>query len=294
MPTCSQNVGSGSSSAVVLVGLLGALGVAVDGCAVVVGLVVGVLVVLVVVHGVELAIVDPVVVADVPGRDGVGVLPRGQLVGLLLGRRERRHVDPRGRHQVVEGVDHVVPALGDRVDELLPQLPALAADERQRALVQQGEAGRGVEDLLDDLEVAHLGDRPDHADDLGQLADGPLVGVLGGQLGDADHVVAVGLLGRQLRDRQVRHHRPRGVVAEVVRVVGADERGQLGHLREGEQGVVVAEEGLPVLAVLPPPRRPERDEVALGERELDGDDVAGHGRQRRTRLLSGRRGATRS
>ena len=89
----------------------------------------------------------------------------------------------------------------------------------------------------------------------------------------------MGLLGCQLRDRQVRHHRPRGVVAEVVRVVGTDERGQLGHLREGEERVVVAEEGLPVLAVLPPPRRPERDEVALGEGELNGDDVAGHARR---------------
>ena len=273
MPTCSQNVGSGSSSGVSSASCLVVGGERPDRGVVGVRKVVPVVVVAVVLQGVELAVVDPVVVAH----QGVGLLLGGQLLGLLLGRRERRHVDPGRRHQVVEGVDDVVPPLGDRVDELLPELAALAADERQRALVEQGEAGRGVEHLLDDLEVAHLGDRADHADDLGQLADRPLVGVLRRQLGHADDVVALGLLGRQLRDRQVGHHRPRGMVAEVVRVVGADERGELSHLREGEERVVVAEEGFPLLAVFAPPRRPQRDEIALGERELDGDDVAGHG-----------------
>ena len=40
--------------------------------------------------------------------------------------------------------------------------------------------------------------------------------------------------------------------------------------------VVVAEEGLPLLAVLPPARRPEGDQVPTREREGDGDDVLGH------------------
>ena len=67
------------------------------------------------------------------------------------------------------------------------------------------------------------------------------------------------------------------MVGQVVLVGGADERGELGDLGEGEQRVVVAEEGLPLLAVLPPARGPQRDEVARGERELDRDDVTGHG-----------------
>ena len=111
-------------------------------------------------------------------------------------------------------------------------------------------------------------------------ASSPIVqvsGVLGGELGHADDVVALGVLRRQLGDGQVRHHRPRRVVDEVVLVGGAHERGELGDLGEGEQRVLVAEERLPLLAVLAPPRGPQRDEVALGERELDRDDVAGHG-----------------
>jgi hypothetical protein len=67
------------------------------------------------------------------------------------------------------------------------------------------------------------------------------------------------------------------VVGQVVLGRGPHERGELGDLGEREQRVVVAEEGLPVLAVLPPARSPQRDEVTRGERELDRDDVTGHG-----------------
>ncbi len=75
--------------------------------------------------------------------------------------------------------------------------------------------------------------------------------------------------------------RPRRVVDEVVLgavgVARADPRGQVGGVGEGEHVVVVAEEGLPLLAVLAPARRPEGDQVPVGEREGDGDDVLGHG-----------------
>jgi hypothetical protein len=67
------------------------------------------------------------------------------------------------------------------------------------------------------------------------------------------------------------------VVDQVVLAGRADERRELGDLGEGEERVVVAEKRLPLLAVLAPARRPKRDEVAFGERELDRDDVAGHG-----------------
>ena len=178
-------------------------------------------------------------------------------------------VDLRGVDHVVDRVDDVVPALGDRLDELVPQPRALAPGERQRALVQQPERGGGVEHLGDDLQVAHVGDRAHHLDDLGQLADRPRVEVLGGDLRHADDVVALRLLRRQLGDGEVRHQRPRRVVGQVVLGLGADERGELGHGREREERVVVAEERLPLLAVLAPSRCPQRDEVALGEGELD-------------------------
>jgi hypothetical protein len=82
------------------------------------------------------------------------------------------------------------------------------------------------------------------------------------------------------------------VVDEVVLGGRADERGELGDLREGEQRVVVAEEGLPFLAVLTPPGGPQRDEVARREGELDRDDVAGHGESLGGLSISVRPGAT--
>src|SRR5690606_40359765 len=40
--------------------------------------------------------------------------------------------------------------------------------------------------------------------------------------------------------------------------------------------LLVAEEGFPLLAVLPPSRRPQGDEIALRQPELDRDDVLCH------------------
>ncbi len=218
------------------------------------------------------------VVGDGVGdREVVGRLVVGDH-DLLLGRGERGAVDVRGVDHVVDRVDDVVPALGDRLDELAPQPRAFAPDERQRALVQQAEAGCGVQHLGDGVELAHVGDGAHDVDDLGQLADRPRVGVLRRDLRHPDDVVALGLLGGQLGDRQIGHQRPRGVVDQVVFGGGAHERGELGDLGEREERVVVTEEGLPFLAVLTPLRRPQRDEIAFGERKLDGDDVAGHGR----------------
>ena len=116
---------------------------------------------------------------EVVGRVVVGVLEDGDL---LLRRGERGRVHLRGVDHVVDRVDDVVPALGDRLDELAPQPRALPPDERQRALVQQAEAGRGVQHLGDDVQLADVGDRAHHVDDLGQLADRPGVDVLGGDL----------------------------------------------------------------------------------------------------------------
>jgi hypothetical protein len=135
---------------------------------------------------------------QVVGRLVVGVLEDGRL---LLGGGEGGGVDLRGVDHVVDRVDDVVPALGDRLDELVPQPRALAPGERQRALVQQAERGGGVQHLGDDLQVAHVGDRAHHLDDLGQLADRPRVEVLGGDLRHADDVVALRLLRASARRR---------------------------------------------------------------------------------------------
>ncbi len=145
--------------------------------------------------------------------------------------------------------------------------------------MQHPERGCGVQHLLDRVEVAHVGEGPEHLDDLGEFVDRPRVELARDDLGHPDDVVALGVVGHELRHLEPRHHRPRGVVLQVVPLCGADERRELRDLVEGEEVVVVAEERLPFLAVLPPPRGPQRDEVALGQRELDGDDVAGHGDQ---------------
>ena len=215
------------------------------------------------------------------------VVGDGEIIGslvvdghdLFLRRGEGGAVDLRRVDHVVDRVDDVVPALGDRLDELAPQPFAFPPDERQGALVQQAEAGRGVQHLGDGVELAHVRDGADHVDDLGELADRPRVGVLCGDLRHSDDVVALGLFRGQLGDRQVRHQRPCRMVDEVVLGRGAHERRELCHLGEGEQRVVVAEEGLPLLAVLPPFRRPQRDEVSFGEGEQDRDYVAGHERR---------------
>ena len=196
---------------------------------------------------------------------------------------------------LVDRVDDVVPALGDRLDELVPQPRALASGERQRALVQQAERGGGVQDLGDDLQLAHVGDRAHHLDDLGELADRPGVEVLGGDLRHADDVVALRLLRRQLGDGQVGHQRPRRVVGEVVLGLGADERGEL-RPRSGRRRARRRRRGRP-----PTPRRPR---AICGAHSVTrspsvreswiGDDVAGHGRRVSARLsgFSARPGAT--
>ncbi len=126
------------------------------------------------------------------------------------------------------------------------------------------------------LQVAHVSERADHRDDVGQLGEHPGVRVLRDQLGHADQVVLVLLVRCQLGHRQRRHHVPGGVVDEVVLVVGAYERGQVRGVRERVEVVLVTEERLPFLAVLTPPRGPQRDQVALGQPEFDRDDVLGH------------------
>ena len=236
------------------------------------------------------------------GDDGarvLGVVLRvlGRRGGLALGvrvpvaRRGRRRggraeaggqllVDLGARDHRVERVDDLVPALVDHLGELGPQRRAVAPAERRRAGGQGREGGRRVEDLVHDREVADVGERAAHGRDLGEVVQGPGVGVLGDELRDADDVVALHVLGGQLVDRELDDHGPGGVVGEVVLLARGlrrrDPGREVGGVREREQRVVVAEEGLPFLAVLAPPRGPQRDEVAGGERQRDRDDVLRH------------------
>ncbi len=66
---------------------------------------------------------------------------------------------------------------------------------------------------------------------------------------------------------------------EVVVVVGPDERDELGDAGKPVEVLVQAEEGLPLVVTLTPPRCPQRDDVSVGQSELDRDDVSGHGSQ---------------
>ena len=76
--------------------------------------------------------------ADARDRRGLAL---GEPLGLDGRRGERLLVDVRGGDDGVERVDHLVPALRDGRHEPRPQPVALAAGERQRALLQHREAG---------------------------------------------------------------------------------------------------------------------------------------------------------
>ncbi len=128
------------------------------------------------------------------------------------------------------------------------------------------------------IKLADIGEGADHSDDVGQLADGPGVRLLGDQLGHAHEVVLVRLVGHELGDGQPGYHVPGGMVDQVVLLGGAHERGEVGGIRERVEIILVAEERFPLLAVLPPARCPQRHEIALGQSELDRNDVLSHWR----------------
>src|SRR5690606_23111626 len=96
------------------------------------------------------------------------------------------------------------------------------------------------------------------------------------QLRDPHQVELVVLVRGQLRGRQGGDHVPRRVVDQVVLLGGAHERGQPGGVRERVQVVLMTQERFPLLAVLPPPRCPQGDHVALWQPKLDGNDVLRH------------------
>ena len=129
---------------------------------------------------------------------------------------------------------------------------------------------------MDLFEVADVGERADDADDLGELRDVPHVRLFGDELGHADEVVRVVLVRDQLRHVQRGHGVPGRVVQQVVPLGRADEGGQVCGVREGVQVVLVAEERFPLLAVFPPARRPQGDDVPLRQAEFDRDDVLCH------------------
>ena len=86
----------------------------------------------------------------------------------------------------------------------------------------------------------------------------------------------MGVLRRQLGHTELGDDTPRRVVDEVVPLGGPHEGGELCDVREREEVVVVAEERLPLLAVLAPLRGPQRDEVTRGQGQPDRDDVTCH------------------
>ncbi len=82
------------------------------------------------------------------------------------------------------------------------------------------------------------------------------------------------LVRLQLGRRQSDDDLPGRMVDEVVVVVGADERGQLGGCIEPVQLVLVPEECLPLVVTVAPAWCPQGDQIAVGETELDRDDVS--------------------
>lgn len=67
------------------------------------------------------------------------------------------------------------------------------------------------------------------------------------------------------------------MVHEIVVGVGTHERREFRDRLETVEVVLVAEERLPLVLALAPPRSPQCEQVAVGESELDRDDVSSHG-----------------
>ncbi|GAA4621536.1 hypothetical protein GCM10023108_54810 [Saccharopolyspora hordei] len=126
------------------------------------------------------------------------------------------------------------------------------------------------------VQLADVGQRAGDRHDVGELADGPGVQRLGDQLRHPDQVVLVVLVRAQVVGAELGDHVPGRVVVEVVLLGGAHERGQVRGVGERVQVVLVPEERFPFLAVLAPAWRPQGDDVALRQPELDGDDVLRH------------------
>ncbi len=193
-----------------------------------------VLVVGIQIDGFDIAVV--VGIGDVVGVDLV--LPGGQQ--FRLGQGHRLGVHGGDTHHRIDRIQHIVPALGHCGADLIPQFQALAADEHTGAAGQCPERGVGGEELRHGLEFADLADIADHGQRVLEFGDGIHIQITGSQLGGADQVERVVVLGLQFRGRQPGDNLPGRMVDQIVIGIGPDEGRQFGHGFEAVEGVLVS------------------------------------------------------
>ena len=205
-------------------------------------------------------------------------LGRG-LSQLGLGLLRRGLIDVGCADDGVERVDHVVPAASDHRLDLGPPLAAGAAGEGVDSAAQLSEHRVAVEELGDRGQLAHRADRRHDGQSPMQLRHRLLAGLLGDQLLHTDDVVLPVLGGIERVRVRLGQLVPRRMVGEVVVLAGPDECGQVSHRLEGIQIVVLAEERLPLIALITPAGSPQCVQVALGQPEPDRHDFSSHAAQ---------------
>ena len=220
----------------------------------------------------------------VPGGGGLGLgrgLGERGLSGLQVrsGAIDLGARDLGGGHDVLDRVEHVVPALGDGLPDGLPQLQPVPPVELVHPAGDGGEDRVAVEELGDGVQLAHLADRAGDGEGLVDLVDRGLRGVLAEEFEDADEVVAVLVRGAERQHVGGRELVPGRVVLQIVLRAAPDQGQEFGGRIERVEVLVEAEERLPVVVVLPPTGRPEGRDVSLRETELDRDYVLGHAGQ---------------
>ncbi len=204
---------------------------------------------------------------------------RCRLVELGLGLLHRGAVDVGDGDDRVERLDDLVPAPGDDLLDLGPALAAGATGERLDAAADGAQHRVAVEELRDRGKLAHRTHRRHHRQRAVQRPHAVLGRLVREQLLEDDQVVGV-VLGRcEPVGVGLGELLPRRVVDQVVVGAGADECGQVGDRLEDVEVLVLAEEGLPLVAVGAPPRRPQCVHVALGQRQPDRHDVSSHAAQ---------------
>jgi hypothetical protein len=186
-------------------------------------------------------------------------------------------VDLRSGDDPVDGIEHIVPVLGDEASDAHPQIGALAAVEVAGSGRDGADDGVAVEELGDRGQLADLAEDAHDLERVLEFGDDLRGGVLGGQFGYADEVVAVAFVGHEFVGLETDDRGPRRVLDEIVVVAVADERGELGDTGQHVEILVESEEGLPLVVTLAPARCPQCEAVSVGESELNRDDVSGHG-----------------
>ncbi|SKZ99989.1 Uncharacterised protein [Mycobacteroides abscessus subsp. abscessus] len=204
------------------------------------------------------------------------VLGRRRGFEFIGGDRDGRGVDVGGLDDVIDGVEDVVPVLGDETSDADPQVDAVAALEVAGTGRHRSEDRVAVEELGDGDQFADLAEDAHDLECVLEFGDHLGCRVFCRELRHTDEIIGVAVVGDQFVGRELLDGVPRRVLDEIVVRVGADEADEFGDAGEYVQVIVESEECLPLVVALTPAWRPQGETVSVGESEFDGNDVSGH------------------